>query len=159
MSLVVSTVTSTVVEMWLRALVRVGRFINGIQTQWYLLLYSLKLKHAIFIHWENWVGGGTTATELAAEFYGMTAKWADEFSDYSPLPEREAFYISASLQFGDPRIGQWMTKNGAKFQKFFCEFYNKPYPAEGGAEAMIQYMLWYERDGPKLDISLQSHTE
>lgn len=151
--------TSTVARVWLKSVLWFGTAVNSIQTLWYMLLWHFKLRHPIFIHWVDWVGKSDTATELATDFHIVTGRWADEFSDYNPDPKREAFYISAALQLGDPRVGQWMQNKGARFRKFFCEYHNLPYPSDGGAEAMIQYILWYERDGPKLDINAQSHTE
>lgn len=75
--------------------------------------------------------------------------WADEYPNSAPDPKREPFYLLIAMHLGDPRTRDWIKDNAIKFHRMFSEFYEVSYPAQGSTDAMIQYLLWYERDGPK----------
>ena len=73
--------------------------------------------------------------------------WADDLPDSAPDPKREPFYLLVALKIGDPRTRDWLLNNGIQFHEMFRQYYGAM-PEGASATAMIQYLLWYERDGP-----------
>lgn len=75
--------------------------------------------------------------------------WADELSDSAPEPAREPFYLLVALKLGDPRPRDWIIENAEQFHDMFRSYFEAPAHDDRSASALIQYILWYERDGPK----------
>lgn len=71
----------------------------------------------------------------------MTMRWADEFPDYDPRPSLEPFFIFVSLaQSGKHSLC------AEEFAKLFEAFHGKLYRPCTHEAAMIQYMIWLDRE-------------
>lgn len=140
--------------------------VSDLQEWWYLTLVRFGFKSAVFVRWKE-LPGLINATTIATDYYMATGQWADEIKDYAPVPAREEFYIYVAIELGDPRTKDWLMQNAHKFHQLFAKYFNIKRPPtpnglagpEDSASALLQYLLWYERDGPKLDSKPQSHTE
>ena len=79
----------------------------------------------------------------------MTMQWADELSGSEPDPRLESFYIVVAMKLGDPRTRDWLLDNAAAFHELYAKWGEYgPNSKQDSATVLVQYLLWYERDGP-----------
>jgi hypothetical protein len=113
--------------------------------------WRCRSKSEIFMHWTDW-NGLTNATPRATEVYLVTGQWADEIPNHEPDPKLEHFYVLAAMELGDPRVKEWIINNAEKFHALYAKVMNngrlQPWIAP---TILVQYLLWYERDGPKIN--------
>lgn len=80
----------------------------------------------------------------------MVMIWADETSNYEPLPQLEPFYIFVAIELGDPDQKGWIRNQALRFCDLFRQWHkDKKQPCEP-AEALFQYILWYDRESRKV---------
>lgn len=80
----------------------------------------------------------------------MTAAWADEKPNHEPDPRLEPFYILAALELGDPDGERWIERNAPMFYSLYVRYHEQTKCRKYlGAEVLLQYIFWYERDKPK----------
>ncbi len=108
---------------------------------------SLRRKHEVF-HCGRDSFGRRPISATAAQFHVMTGTWADEIPNYAPDPRREEFYIIVAMQLGDPRGNEWIRKNAYDFYELLRS-HDGTVNEDARAQILLQYILWYERDGPK----------
>ena len=73
-------------------------------------------------------------------------QWADEIPGGEPRPENEDFYLLVALKLGSPDEPNWIERNATEFYAMWDEWNGTRHE---GAEVLIQYLVWYERDQPK----------
>lgn len=79
----------------------------------------------------------------------MTGTWADELSGADPDPKHEDFYLLVALKLGDPEQRTWIEDNAEAFYAMWQDWTEKKLDIDN-AVVLIQYMLWYQRDRPKI---------
>jgi len=90
------------------------------------------------------------AARSALEAESMAMKWADEVSNYDPLPELETFYTFVAIELGDPDKKGWIMNQALRFYDLFQQWYKgKELPCEP-TEALLQYILWYDKESRKV---------
>lgn len=73
--------------------------------------------------------------------------WADEVNQCEPDPRLEPFFVMAAIEFGDPDMGKnWLMGNAVKFYAMLRLFD----ATCDGPTALIQYLVWYERERANL---------
>ena len=89
----------------------------------------------------------------------MPLKWVDELDGTQPLTELEPFYILAALELGDPDgTPRWLEQNASEFHRMYKQYRrditecgrSKITLPTDGAEVLIQYLVWYDRDSRRL---------
>ncbi len=83
--------------------------------------------------------------------------WADELPGSEPDPKLETFYLLVSMKLGDPRRRDWIAENYGAFYAMYQDWGQYgPYVKQDNATVMVQYLLWYERDGPPEQVDNNS---
>lgn len=75
--------------------------------------------------------------------------WADELPGSEPDPKLEDFYLLVALKLGSPFARDWLLEHAVEFHAFYKDWAQYgPFAKQDSATVLIQYLLWYERDGP-----------
>ena len=85
----------------------------------------------------------------------MSNVWADEITGSEPDPKLETFYLLVAMKLGDPRRKDWIIENAEEFYAMYQDWARHPHKHDNST-VMIQYLLWYERDGPPEQVDTTS---
>ena len=109
------------------------------------------VKHAVFDRWILDDRGRVEheGSHKAVDFYMTHGQWADEISGVEPEPQMEPFYLLVALKLGDPEKRSWVEDNAMAFYEMLTQWLGRDVGMDKAA-VLIQYLLWYERDRPKL---------
>lgn len=86
---------------------------------------------------------------------------ADELFDLNPDPRLERFFLFVMLEHGHPGAKMWLETTAPKIYKMYREWLVEETREEGpvldrypdAPTAMLQYCIWYEREGSRLDAN------
>ena len=60
------------------------------------------------------------------------------------------------MKLGDPRKRDWIVEHADEFYKMYDGWKQYgPYAKQDKATVMVQYLLWYERDGPPEQVDTE----